>query len=142
MICGHAVGAQQGKIFNVGASLLLFTINSIVEADNLSTLARDAKAQGKGLAGGGAAIAFFPRKFAHPGIEQPRSLGSGAFAVASVGGSEVPIGEPFLKNGFRRFTMQRDALGLLIFFVPAQAEPLQPLENRIDRRVRVSLDVG
>jgi len=38
--------------------------------------------------------------------------------------------------------VQIDALGLLVFFVPAEAQPLQALENGVDRGIGVALDIG
>ena len=116
-------------------------IHGVGEAHD-PAVARHAKAQRKRFSSGRTPVALFARKFAHAGIEQPRPLRSRPFAVSCVRGREIAVGETFLKDGLRHLPVQISALGLLIFFVPAQAEPFQSLENRIDRGVGIAFDVG
>ena len=59
-----------------------------------------------------------------------------------MGRGEVAIRQAFLKDGVGDLAMQGQPFGLLVFFVPAQAQPAQPLENRIDRSVGVALNIG
>jgi hypothetical protein len=59
-----------------------------------------------------------------------------------VGGGEVAVGQVFLKDGVGDLAVQGQALRLLILFVPAEIEPAQAIENRIDAGVGIALDVG
>ena len=92
-------------------------------------LAGHAEAQGKRLPRRSAAIAFFARHLTHAGIEKPGALRAGLFAVAGVGRGEIPIRQSLLKDSASYLAVQGSALGLLVFFVPAQAEPLEAFEN-------------
>ena len=74
VVGGHAVGAQQGEVFDVGGGFYLLAVDRISKSHDLLTLARHAKAQRKRLAGCGAAVTFRFGKFARAGIEQPSSL--------------------------------------------------------------------
>ena len=47
--------------------------------------AGNAIAEGEGLAGGGAAVAFFARQFAHAGVEEPGALRGGLVVFARSG---------------------------------------------------------
>ena len=54
---------------------------------------------------------------------------------------EVPIRHPFFENRPRCLAVQIDALGLFVLLIPIQAQPLQSFKNRIDRSLRVALDI-
>ncbi len=138
----HAVGAQQRKVLDVGRGLHLLAINSVGEAHHLPALAGHAKAQSKRLSSGGAPIAFLAGKFAHPRIEQPRPLGARSLAVSGVSGREIAVGKPFLKDGLRHLAVQISALGLFVFLVPTQAQPLQPFKNGVDRCIGIAFHIG
>src|SRR5579864_2214042 len=97
MVGGITVGAEQGEVFDVGAGLHLFAVDGIGKADDLACVAGDAEAEGEGLSGSGAAVAFFAGEFAHAGIEEPGSLHSGSFALSCVGGRKVAVGEFLLE---------------------------------------------
>ena len=88
--------------------------------------AGDAIAEGEGLAGGGAAVALFAGELAHARIEEPCALRAGRVLVAGVGGGEVAIGEAFGEDRFSLLAVESEALGLLVLFVPIEAEPLRP----------------
>ena len=124
------------------AGLHLLAINRVVKAHNLPALARHAKAQSKRLSRGGAAIALLARQFAHPGIEQPRPLRARLLAVAGVRRREIAVGEAFLKDRLGHLPVQRSAFGLLVFLVPAQAQPLQSFENGVHRGIGIALHIG
>ena len=115
---------------------------SVKRTERCPRVARNAEAQGERLAGGGAAVALLARKFAHSGIEQPGALRAGPLAVAGVGGREIAVSQAFLENRFGHLAVQGPAFGLLVLFVPAEPQPLEALENRVDRGIGVALDVG
>ena len=60
----------------------------------------------------------------------------------SVGGGKVAVGQAFLKDGIGDLAVQREALGLLVFLVPAEIEPAQAIENGVDAGFGVALDIG
>ena len=68
----HAVAAQQREIFDIGREFGLLAINGVLKLHGVRAIAGHAKSQNKRLAGIGATLAFFRRKLAHPGIEEPR----------------------------------------------------------------------
>ena len=86
-------------------------------------VAGHAEAQGEGLSGGGAAVAFVAREFAHAGVEEPGSVGAGFFAIAALGEGEVAVGEAFFEDRVGHLAMEGEAVGLLVLFVPTEIEP-------------------
>ncbi len=103
-----------------------------MEADLLAGAAGNAETKGKRLSGGGAAIAFGAGKFPHARVKEPGLIGTGLFTVARVGGRKVAISQAFLKDGVGDLAVQSQTFGLLVLLVPAQIEPAQPFEDRID----------
>jgi len=53
-----------------------------------------------------------------------------------------PVSQALLKDGFGHLPVQRQALGLPVFFIPAQVEPSQAFEDRGERGLGVALHVG
>ena len=104
MIGRHAVAAQQGEILDIGVGFGLFAIDGVGEVHVAVAIAGDAEAQGEGLAGGGAAVAFFARKFAHARVEEPGALRAGLLAIAAVGEGEIAIGQALLRRWRRRLS--------------------------------------
>jgi len=94
------------------------------------------------LARSRAAIAFFPRQFAHAGVEKPRTLRGGLVFVPLVGRGEVAISKAFDEDSLSLPAVQRKAFGLLVLFVPGETQPAQPLEYGLDARFGVALYVG
>ena len=62
--------------------------------------------------------------------------------VCRVRRSEVAIGEAFSLDLERCGPVKIEALGLLVLFVPVEAQPAQPLEDGLHAGVGVALDVG
>jgi len=56
--------------------------------------------------------------------------------------SKVSIGETFLENSLGDLAMKREALRLFVLFIPAEIEPAQTIENGMDTRFGIALDVG
>src|ERR1017187_1280091 len=75
-------------------------------------------------------------------IVNDRRLTKVQYRAPGLGGREVAIRHPLLEDGLRGFPMHRRALGLAILLVPSKIEPAQPIENGIERRLRIALDVG
>ena len=71
VVGGHAVAAQEGEILDIGGGFGLRAVDGVGELDVADGLAGDAEAERERLAGGGAAVAFRARDFAHPGVEEP-----------------------------------------------------------------------
>ena len=142
VIGGHAVAAQQGEILDIGVGLGLFAVDGIVELDVAFAVVGHAEAQGEGFAGGGAAVAFFARKFAHAGIAEPGSVGAGFLAIAALGEGEIAVGQAFFEDGLGHVAMQGEAVGLFVLFVPTEIEPAEAFEDGIEGRVGVAADVG
>ena len=69
VIGGHAVRAQQGEVFDLVGELGLRAVDAIGEAQGTALAARDAIAEGEGLATGGAAVAGFSRSSRMPGLK-------------------------------------------------------------------------
>ena len=80
----HAVRSQQGEVFDLVGELGLRSIHAIDKAQDAVLTAGDAIAQGEGLAGSGAAVAFLAGEFAHAGIEEPGALRGRRFAFGRV----------------------------------------------------------
>jgi hypothetical protein len=59
-----------------------------------------------------------------------------------VGGGEVAIGEAACEDGFGLLAVEGQALGLLVFFVPVEAQPPEAREDGLDAGVGVALDIG
>ena len=49
MIGGHAIAAEQSKVFHIGGQLALFSVDQIPETDLARGFARDAVADHEGL---------------------------------------------------------------------------------------------
>ena len=54
---------------------------------------------------------------------------------------KVAIGKSLGEDLFGLLAMQLKALGLLVFFVPVQAQPLQPFKDGLHARVGVALHI-
>ena len=142
VVGGHAVGAEEGEVFDVGGRFELVAIDGVVEAHCFGGVPGDAEAEGESFSGGGAAVALGAGELAHAGIEEPGLIGAGFFGVSGVSGSEVAIGQSFLKDGVGDMAMEGEALGLFVFFVPAEIEPAQAFEDGVDGGVGIAFDVG
>ena len=142
VVGGHAVGAEQRKVFDIVSGLDLLAVDRVREADLLAVAARNTEAKGEGLSGRGSAVAFGAGKFAHAGVEEPGLTGAGLFAVPSVGGCEVAVSQALLEDRVCDLAMQGHAFGLLVFLVPSEVEPAQTVEDGIDGGVGVALDIG
>ena len=68
------VAAQQGEVFDVGGGFRLLSVDQIGEGDSLARFAGHSVAHHERFAGGGAAVAFFPREFAHRRMGEPVAL--------------------------------------------------------------------
>ena len=142
MIGGHAVGAEQGEILDIVSKFDLFAVDRVVETDLLVRAAGNTEAKGKGFSRGGPAFALFAGKFAHAGVVKPGLTGTRFFTFAGVGWRKVAIRQALLENSLSDLAMERETLRLFVFLVPAQIEPAQTFENRIDGSVGIALDVG
>ena len=142
MVSGHAVGTEEREVFDVVGGFNLLAVDRISKADLLAQAAGNTEAQCERLAGGGPAVAFLAREFAHAGVEEPGLSRAGFFAVAGVSRSKVAISQALLKDGVGDLAVQGQAFGLLVFLVPAEVEPAQPLEDGVNGSVGVALDVG
>ncbi len=61
----HPIRPQQGEVFDLVGELGLLAIDAVGKAQGPVVATGNAIAKGKGLARGGAAVAFFARQFAH-----------------------------------------------------------------------------
>src|SRR6202158_4347884 len=91
VVGGHAVGAEEREVFDVVGGFDLLAVHGVVEGYFFAPTAGDAEAEGEGLSGGGAAVAFRAGKFAHTRVEEPSLIGTGFLAGAHVGGGEVAV---------------------------------------------------
>ena len=57
-------------------------------------------------------------------------------------GREVAIGQALGEDRFGQLAVQAEPLGLLVLFVPLQAEPAQSFKDGLHAGVGVALDVG
>ena len=48
---------------------------------------------------------------------------------------------PLLEDVLGHLPVQIQAVGLPVLFIPAQIQPLEPIEDRIERRLRVAVDI-
>ncbi len=133
---------KQGEVFYIGGRLSLLAIDGIAETDVLNLLARHAETQDERLPSRGAPVAFSGGELAHAGIRQPGPLGARRFARLGRRGREIAIRHAFVENGLRDCLMDSQPFGLAILLVPSEIQPAQPIENGIERGLRVALDVG
>ncbi len=138
----RAVAAQKGEVLDVGGLLGLVSVDAVVKANVASGFARNSEAPHERLAGSRAPIAFLTRQFTHAGVKKPRSAGAGFFAFVALSRREVPVGGAFPGDDFGRFPVQLQALRLAILLVPAELEPVQPVEDGIERSLRIPANVG
>ncbi len=138
----HAVGAEQREILDIGGGLGLLAVDAIGEAHGAFGVARDAVAQGEGLARGGTAVALGGRQLAHVGVEEPRALGARARSLSGLRGSEIAIGQAFAENGVGQLAVQGEAFRLAILLIPTQVEPAEAIEDRLQRRFGIAFHVG
>src|ERR1035441_3401222 len=82
VVGGHAVGAEERKVFDVVGGFHLLAVDSIIEADGLAGGGGNPEAECEGLSGGSPAVALGAGKFAHAGIKEPGLIGAGFFAIA------------------------------------------------------------
>ena len=107
--------------------------------DFLPFRARHAVAQDEGLVGSGAAVALFIGQLAHAGVKEPAAFGRIFFGA---GGGEVAVGEAFLPDGLGGGTVQVEPIALAVELVPAEVEPVEPVEDGVDRGLGVPFDIG
>src|ERR1700722_12820667 len=69
-------------------------------------------------------------------------MGRGLFLFSRSSGNKIAVRPALFKNGPGLPAMQIATLGLRVLLVPIQIEPLQAVENRIERRLCVAIDVG
>jgi hypothetical protein len=138
----HAITAQQREILDVRDGFGLLAVNRIAKANIGWAIARHTEAQHERFAGGGAPVAFGSRQFAHVRIEKPSPFAARRFASIGLGRREVAVRQPLFEDRLSRGLVHRQPLGLAILFVPTQIEPAQPVEDGIERRLRVAFDVG
>src|ERR1700722_4384053 len=141
MISRHAVGAQQREVLDIVGGFDLLSVDRVIKANLFVRATRNAEAEREGFSRCGATVAFGATKLAHAGVEQPGLIGSGFLAVAGMSRSEVAIGESFLKDGVGDLAMEAETLRLLVFLIPTEIEPAQTFKNRVDRGVRIALDI-
>ena len=138
----HPVGTEQCEVFDILGKFALLAVDRIAEAHFLARTTRDPKTQREGLTRVGAPIALVPRKLTDPGVEEPCALRARLLDFACMSRREVAVRHALLKNLPRRFLVERQPLRLLVFLVPPKVEPLQSLEDRLHRGIRIALDVG
>src|SRR5579872_2633388 len=63
------------------------------------------------------------------------------FFGTRAGRREISIRESFLENSPSHFAVQRAAVRLAVLFVPAEVEPLQSVEDGVERSLSVAIDV-
>ena len=107
-----------------------------------SFAARHAIAQRERLARCGAAVGLFARTDRAFRIEEPCALRRKNDLRRRVRRSEVAIGESFCEDASACCPVKIEALGLLVFFVPVETQPAQPLEDGLHAGVGVALDIG
>src|SRR5208337_3474214 len=111
VVGGHAVGAEEGEVFDVAGGFDLLAVNGVRKANLLAGASGNTEAEGKGLSGRGSAVALDAGKFAHAGVEEPGLIGAGFFAFSGVGWGEVAVSKALLKNGVGDLAMQGQAFG-------------------------------
>jgi hypothetical protein len=57
-------------------------------------------------------------------------------------GREIAVGQALLKDRFGHLAVQRQALGLLVLFIPAQIQPAQSVEDGVERDLGIAPHVG
>ncbi len=77
-----------------------------------------------------------------PGLKSHAPWRGGLVVFARVGGGEVAIGKALGEDGFGLLAVQGEAFGLLVLFVPVEAQPAQALEDGLDAGFGVALDIG
>ena len=142
VIGGHAVGAQQREILDIGGGLGLLAVHPVGEAHGALGIARHAEPQREGFARRGPAVALFGRHLAHLGVAQPGSLCARAGRLAGLRRREIAVGEPLAEDRVGHLPVQGQPLGLPVLLIPAQIEPAEPFENRLQRRFAVAFHVG
>jgi hypothetical protein len=65
-----------------------------------------------------------------------------AFAFRRAGGREIAVGHALCENRFGHLPVQREALRLPVFLVPAEPQPAEAGEDGIKRSLRVAPQVG
>src|SRR5580698_11479767 len=73
-------------------------------------------------------------------MEKPRTARV-VLLLLGQSGREIAIRQPFFEDLPRYLTMQLNSVGLTIELVEAEIEPLQAVENGIDRRLGVAIDI-
>ena len=143
MVGRHAVGAQEGEVFDVVTGLGLVAVDGVLEGDNAAGFAGDAEADDERLASRGPAVGLFLRHFALAGVGAPGLAVEGFFFVGGrCGGSEVAVGETFVEDGLGGLAVKVEAVGLPIVFVPGEAKPVETVEDGVDRGLCIAFDVG
>src|SRR6202040_425289 len=117
-------------------------VHRIGKSHQLPALARHAKTQSKWFSRGGAAVALGRGEVPHSGIEKPSLLRARSLAFSGMCRGKIAVGKSLLENSFGRAAVKLDALGLLVFFVPPQVQPLQSFKNGIDGGFGVALNIG
>jgi len=142
VVGGHRIRAQEGEVFNLVCEFGLRTVDAVSEMQGAALATGDTIAEGEGLAGGGATIRLFAGELRHAGIEEPGTLRGGLIVIPSVGGGEVAIGKAFGEDCFSRLAVEVKALGLLVLFVPCEAQPVESLKDGLDASLSVALDIS
>ena len=77
-----------------------------------------------------------------PGLNSQAPCDGCLVPVPALRGGEIAIGQALLENGLGHLAVQRQAFRLAVFLVPAQVQPAQTLENRLQRGFGITLHVG
>ena len=80
------------------------------------------------------AVAFVFGKPAHLGMEQEVGVACGKL--------EIAICKAFCQNLVREASVELPAFGLPVTLIPAEIQPFQTVEDRIERSLGVAFDVG
>ena len=87
-------------------------------------------------------MALLGRKFAHPGIEEPRSLHARLVGIAGLWRREVAVSKAPVEDRLSGRAVKVDALRLLVLLIPREVEPAKAFEDGIERGFGVALDIG
>ena len=138
----HAIAAQEREVLDIRRGFGLLAVDGVAKADVGGAVAGHTEAQHKRLSGRGAPVALGGGKLAHVRIEQPRAFAAHRFGGAGIGRREVAVREALPEDRLRGFLMHGEAFGLAVLLVPPEIEPAQPIEDGIERGLRIAFDVG
>ena len=115
-----------------------------MESNGVGWIALHFEADHERFTSGGAGCALLVAERAHFRIAQPRTFAVRLIFWIDINRRrhEIAVCQAFRQQFVGQFAMQIEALRLAVELIPTQGQPVEAVEDGIERRLRVAVDIG